>query len=632
MKRILSLALALLTVLSLAACGGQGSSDGSGSGDGSSYTTYSELYDTELSTLNYLYNTNTTLVHFSYMVEDGLVEFDRYGLLRPCIAENWEISDDELVYTFHLRDDVMWYDNQGNEVTGLTAHDFVAAAQYVLDPGSGSTLSSTIYNVIEGAEAYFNQETTDFSTVGIRALDDYTLEYTLSAPCAYFLRMLSMNAWFPAQADFLAEHYDTYGTNSDELLYCGAYYCSEWEPEYQRVLQMNKDYWNADIISIERLTYRYNAEATSNGAELFLRGDTDKVALDTDLIAEWMNDESLWSQVHRASYTNMSYWMAFNFDPQYEEEYAPDDWRTAVNNVNFRKAMFYGYDRYAAVAAIDPYTYEDKVLNTFSRPGLVTVGTQDFLEMGGLDEYSSQDNLYNAELAQQYKETAMSELEGQVTFPIQVVMAYNVNGDAAARYQVVEQQMERDLGTDFIDIILVGYSGSSFNSEVRNTGLWSFMELGWGPDFADPYGCYNPLLSTLSGRNWGKLYMATEYYDESLGYGTLEKMALAANAITDDLAARYEAFAEAEKFMLDEALLIPAYMSGGGYEASLIEPFTGLTAQMGDYSLRKMKGAVIMDHSVGEEEYQELYDAYITARDEARLAYEEESQSYQINS
>ena len=210
-------------------------------------------------------------------------------------------------------------------------------------------------------------------------------------------------------------------------------------------------------------------------------------------------------------------------------------------------------------------------------------------------------------------------------------MSYNVSGDSATRYQVVEQQMERDLGTDFIDIVLVGYSGSSFNSEVRNTGTWSFMELGWGPDFADPYGCYNPLLLSLSGKNWGKIYMATEYYDEALGYGTLEKMALEANDITSDLTARYEAFAATEKFLLDEALLIPAYMSGGGYEASKIEPFTGLTAQMGDYSLRKMKGAVMMDYSAGEEEYQELYDAYITARDAARSAYAEESQSYQIN-
>lgn len=629
MKRILTLVLALLMVVSLVACGGEESAGDSGSDK--VYTTYNELYSTELSTLNYLYNTNTTLVHFGYMVEDGLVEFDRYGLLRPCIAENWEISDDELTYTFHLREDVKWYDNQGKEVAGLTANDFVAAAQYVLNPESGSTLSSTIYNVIDGAKAYFDQETTDFSTVGIKALDDYTLEYTLLAPCAYFLRMLSMNAWFPAQADFLEEHWDTYGTNSDQLLYCGAYYCTEWEPEYQRILEMNKNYWNAEIISIERLVYRYNAEATSNGAELFLRGDTDKVTLSTDLIAEWMNDETRWSQVHRAPYTNMSYWMAFNFDPQYEAEYAPEDWRAAVNNVNFRKALFYGYDRYAAVAAIDPYTYEDKVLNTFSRPGLVTVGTQDYLELSGLDEYSSQDNLYDVEKALEYKETAMAELEGQVTFPIQVVMSYNVSGDSATRYQVVEQQMERDLGTDFIDIVLVGYSGSSFNSEVRNTGTWSFMELGWGPDFADPYGCYNPLLLSLSGKNWGKIYMATEYYDEALGYGTLEKMALEANDITSDLTARYEAFAATEKFLLDEALLIPAYMSGGGYEASKIEPFTGLTAQMGDYSLRKMKGAVMMDYSAGEEEYQELYDAYITARDAARSAYAEESQSYQIN-
>lgn len=131
---------------------------------------------------------------------------------------------------------------------------------------------------------------------------------------------------------------------------------------------------------------------------------------------------------------------------------------------------------------------------------------------------------------------------------------------------------------------------------------------------------FDPLLVTSIGKNWGCIYLATEYYDEALGYGTFEKMALEANAIVNDLPARYEAFAAAEKFLLDEAFVIPAYKSAGGYQASKLDPFSGWTSQMGEYGLRKLKGAVVMDHSMSLEEYAQAQAAYIEARTQARLA------------
>ena len=639
-KRLVAIVLVLAMLLSLAACTQTDKPTGTGGEPNTGnettapvgtdaveeqpeivYTTYTQVYSDELTTLNYLNTTATAVTTLGGLCVDGLIEFDQYGIMRPCLATDWEVSEDGTVYTFHLRQGVKWYTCEGVEYAEVKAQDFVAAAEYILTAANASKVSNTLYNNLAGAKAFYDGTTTDFSTVGIKALDDYTLEYTLVAALPYFLKMLSLNPWFPANGDFLAESGDQFGTSNDTMLYCGAYLLTTYEPEYQRILEMNQNYWNKQIISIEKIVWKYNKEAAANGPELYLRGETDSVTLGTDIIEEWKSDPELWKQVHRAQYTNMSYFMAFNFNPQYGEEYAPKDWASAVNNRNFRKAMFYAYDRYAATMTLDAYTYKDKVLNTYTRPGLVQVADVDYLMMSGLDEYATAENIFDPVAAVEFKTKAMEELAGKVTFPIKVVMPYSVSSSATTkRVQVIEQQMEGVLGTDFIDIILEGYSGSNFSAEVRNTNLWSFLELGWGADYADPMSAFDPLLKVSIGTNWGALCLAAEYYDEALGYGTFEKMALAANDIVSDLKARYEAFAAAEKFLLDEALVIPCYVSAGGYQASKLDPFSGWCGQMGEYGLRKLKGAVVLDHSMSIEEYEAAKAAYIERRTEARLA------------
>lgn len=184
------------------------------------YTTYTQVYSAEVSTLNYLQSTATDVTVLGSLCVDGLVEFDRYGVMQPCLAESWDVSDDGTVYTFHLRKGVMWYTYEGEEYAEVKAGDFVAAAEYVLNAANASKVSNTLYHNIAGAKDYYDGTTADFSTVGIKALDDYTVEYTLVAPLPYFIKMISLNPWFPAQADFLAEQGDQFGTSNDTLLYC----------------------------------------------------------------------------------------------------------------------------------------------------------------------------------------------------------------------------------------------------------------------------------------------------------------------------------------------------------------------------------------------------------------------------
>ena len=166
---------------------------------------------------------------------------------------------------------------------------------------------------------------------------------------------------------------------------------------------------------------------------------------------------------------------------------------------------------------------------------------------------------------------------------------------------------------------------------MRNAGDWAMLELGWGPDYADPMSQFDPVLLTSIGKNWGRLYLAEDYYDESVGYGDVEKKALEANAITNDFDLRYTTFAEAEKILLDEALVIPCYRGGGGFQASRIVPFTQCTGQMGDGGARNaIVFAQMSDHPISEEEYQAYREQYLVDRAAARTAYLEESAAYQI--
>ncbi|MEG1774153.1 MAG: hypothetical protein RR320_04800, partial [Oscillospiraceae bacterium] len=158
---------------------------------------------------------------------------------------------------------------------------------------------------------------------------------------------------------------------------------------------------------------------------------------------------------------------------------------------------------------------------------------------------------------------------------------------------------------------------TNYNAETRNKGVYSFMETGWGPDFADPMSFFDPLLKTSLAKNWSRLYLAKEYLQPD-GVGTFEHMALKANAEVADLQKRYEMFAEAEKFLLDEALVVPFYVSGGGFKASYVDPFSGYCGQFGRNAKTKLKGVALLDHPMSTEEYEAAKVAYLAARDKAR--------------
>lgn len=200
---------------------------------------------------------------------DGLMEYDCEGVLQPALAESYEVSDDGLTYTFKIRQGVKWVDSQGREVADVKADDFVAGMQHMMDACGG--LEYLIQNIIVGADDYITGTTTDFSTVGVKAEDDYTLVYTLNEPCTYFMTMLGYGVFAPMSRDYYtsqggqfgtdydasAESY-TYGSSKDNIAYCGPYLCTNATAENTVVFSANPSYWNTDKVAIKTLTWLYN--------------------------------------------------------------------------------------------------------------------------------------------------------------------------------------------------------------------------------------------------------------------------------------------------------------------------------------------------------------------------------------
>ena len=606
-KHMTAILAAMAAAAVLAGCSG-GTETVSGNG-GEPMTEYSTVYTAEIDTLNYLKTSNSDSIALFYSILDDLVEFDQYGEMIPCIASDWEVSDGELTYTFHLRDDVKWYDWKGNEIRNVKAQDFVDGIRWILNPDNASSNSKTVYDVINNAESYYNGEITDFNEVGVRAVDDQTVEYTVKQPTPYFLKQLSFPCFFPVNGEFLEEQGEMFGIDKESALYCGAYLLTSYEPQSERVMEANPNYWNKDIISIGRLSYKYNAESNSIGAELFLRGEINDFALPGSILDEWMNDPEKKEMMRPNNLTNMSYFIGFNFDPNYDEQYKPEDWKTAVNNESFRKSLFHALDREAAIMTVEPYDPESKLLNTFTRRELVQADGVDYTMMGGLAAYTEGESFDEAK-ALEYKEKAMEELSGKVTFPIQILLPFSTSKvDTANRMQVIEQQMEGLLGTDYIDIILESHPSTGFSAQVRRPGAYSMMEMGWGPDFADPLGMMNPVHTDSLDGSYMRVSMAEDLLDEN-GNSLFEAALDTADAETKNLAKRYELFAEAECMLLDKAILIPFYTSGGGYKASYLDPFSGYTSQMGRNGAIKLKGAVILDEPMGMSEYPAALEQY----------------------
>lgn len=589
---------------------------------------YTYLYSSEVTTLNYLVTSSTNEFAIAANIIDTLVEYDMYGRVQPSLALSWENTNEGLTWTFKLRQDANWVNGKGEVVANVTANDFVAAAKYILDAKNASSTANILYGVVEGAKVYYDAssilkeginaaDVLDWNSVGIKALDDYTLEYTLSKPVPYFLSMVTYVNFMPVYEPFLAEKGEGFGlaTGNDTLLYCGAYYLSEFKPQQTRVMSRNPENWDTENVHIDHIVAKYNAEASNVSPEMYLRGEVDSASLSTELTADWLQDEVKFSMIHPARVTTdyYSYFYTFNFDPNFDEIHEPENWKIAVNNENFRLSIVNAFNRVKAKTLVDADNPETLLYNTITPPTFAEVNGVDYINIGDLAAITEKgpDTLDMA-AALRYKEDAMQELAGQAKFPVKILLLYNPSTSAnnsAEEAQIVEQQLEGVLGTDYVDVVIKSGPSTSYNT-ARRTGMYAMMNCNWGPDYADPETFTDPFRKENNSYSWVGEATDTE------SINTYYELVEAAKAITDDIPARYEAFAKAEAYLINHGYVIPFGYGSGGYTASLLDPFSAPIAPFG-ITTDRYKGQYKLDDYMDIDEYYDAMDAYEAARDAA---------------
>ena len=647
----------------LSSCGGSAAGGTAATGDSATYTV---LYARQPATLNYLIcSADPDLYHGTHCV-DTLVEYDSRGKIREGLATSWEWDADTLTWTFHLRDE-NWVDYTGAVLGPVTAQDFVDALAYLLNPDYASGTASLVTPYVAGAEDYYNycvwrnnanngtvaedgttytidaagtvtltaadgSTTTcpavDFSSVGVAAVDEHTLTYTLNYDFPGFLSLLNYAPFEPAYGPMLAELGDQFCTSAETACNCGAFYLAEYTPLESWVMKKNPENYDKDSIYIDTVRYIYNQEALISGPEMVRRGEIDQATISSDILDSWLADDTTKDMVSMdRPETGKSYFYFFNFLPYAHQfpnwnttgvdaQYQPDNWAKAVNSTNFRKAFLYAINPAVTLAVTAPEGYENYKLHTITPPSFCADSKGvDYTECGALAKVTDH---FNEATAKQYRDAAVQELTAAgATFPIKVQYPYNpAVVDWDKQCQVFKQQVEGVLndGFDFADIIITQGPSDNFLNAVRRAGAYEFMSYYWGADYSDPETEVYPFYQEAGDRGTCYAFLRTGVEDgiitgETADYVmTYMDMVEKAKAITADLDARYAAFADAEAYLIENALVIPLSLPVPPYIATRLNLWEGQYAPTG-FSSNRLKGIHILDHYVSMDEYNHNRDA-----------------------
>ena len=632
-KRVLSAGLTVAAALLLAACGQSGSDT----------KTYSSTFSGNPTTFNYLldyYADNTAIIT---NLVDGLLENDNHGNLVPSLAEDWSVSSDGLTYTYKLRKDAKWFTADGEEYAPVKAQDFVTGIKYAVD--NKSQAIDLIQNSIKGLNDYITGADSDFSKVGVKAIDDHTVEYTLARPEPYWNSKTTNSILFPVNEEFLNSKGKDFGTLSpDSILYSGPYLLKDFTSKSSIEYVKNPHYYDHDKVSIEHVKLAYfdgsDQELTIRNFESGAYSIAGVYPNSSNFAKtkEKYKDNIVYSLQDKTSwYFNFNVnRKAYNHTSKTTDEQKKST-ETAVLNKNFRQAVNFALDRTAYSAQSNGEEAASKTLrNTLVPPTFVQVGDKTFgevvasklvnygTEWSDINLADAQDAYFNKEKAQAKFAEAKKDLASQgVTFPIHLDVAVDqTNKNAVTGMNSVKQTLESVLGADNLVIDVQQLSTDEYNNVafLAPTAADRDYDLnfdGWVGDYEDPSTYLNPF--NAEDGFYLKIFGLDAREDKakiaSLGLDTYTKMLKDADSENKDVAKRYEKYAEAQAWMIDNSLIMSAMSSGGTASVTKVTPFTR------GYSLVGIKG------DGNNYKYMKLQKDTVTTKqfEEAKTKWEQES-------
>lgn len=649
-KWLLTAGLVLSTTAFLVACG-------KADKEADAPTTFSYVYAVDPASLDYSIATRTSTTDVIGNVIDGLMENDQYGNVIPSLAEDWSVSKDGLTYTYKLRKGVKWYTSEGEEYAEVTAHDFVTGLKHVADGKSDGV--SLIQNSIKGLDAYMTGETNDFSTVGVKALDDYTVEYTLNKPESFWNSKVTTATMLPVNEEFLKASGKDYGAVTPAgILYNGPYFLKTLTSKSLIEYEKNPNYWDKENVKIEKIKLTYY---DGSDQESLIRSFSSGAYTTARLFPSSSNFASTLEQYgDKITYSpqdSSSYYFTFNVNRQSYNKTAKtsEEQKTstkeAMLNKDFRQAINFAFNRHSYAAQLNGEDGADKIIrNSLVPDNFVQAGGKNFgqIAQAELVNYGDQwkdvelvdgkDSIYNPDKAKAAFEKAKKDLESKgVTFPIHLdVPVEQTDTIAVQQSNSFKQSIESTLGAEnvVIDVLqMTDNEKETITSQARVPSQkdYDLNSTGWAPSYQDPASYLN-IMDPKSGSAMKHLGI-TKGKDKDvvakLGLDQYKKLLDDADSETTNLEERYEKYAKAQAWLTDSSLLMPTASSGGSPVVSNVVPFSKPYSQVGikgdPYIFKGMK---LQKDIVTTKEYEEALKKWQKEKLESNGKYQKELEKH----
>ena len=646
------MALAGVTLLAsgvLAACSGS-----SAKGE----KTFSYTYETDPDNLNYLTTGKASTANITSNVIDGLMENDRYGNFVPSMAEDWSVSQDGLTYTYTIRKDAKWYTSEGEEYADVKAQDFVTGLKYAADNKSEALY--LVQDSIKGLDAYVKGKVKDFSEVGIKAIDDQTVQYTLNKPESFWNSKTTMGVLAPVNEEFLTSKGSDFAkaTDPSSILYNGPYLLKSVVAKSSVEFEKNPNYWDKDNVHIDKVKLSFwDGQDTNKPAETFKAGGFSTARLFPTSASYPEVEKEFKDNIVYTPQDSSTYLIGTNIDRQsykYTSK-TTDEQKTstkkALLNKDFRQAIAFGIDRTAYTSQINGESGASKLLrNLFVPPTFVQADGKNFGDLVkeklvtygdewkdvNLDD--AQDGLYSPEKAKAEFAKAKTALQAEgVQFPIHLDMPVDQTSTTKVqRVQSLKQSLEATLGTDNVVVDIQQLQ----KDEVQNVTYfaesaagedWDLSDnVGWTPDFADP-STYLDIIKPSVGENT-KTYLGFDAGTNNaaakqVGLEDYEKMVVEAGNENTDVSKRYDKYAAAQAWLTDSALIIPTASQTGRPMLSKMVPFTLPFAYSGNKGTTEpllYKYLELQDKPVTADEYQKAQDKWKKEKEESNKKAQED--------